>query len=230
MLIAVGATGLAACGGDDAADDTDGVLELSAGTVPPDGPGIVLGGPNGEALPRSGRFVAMVGDSLTVGATAGLEAVAESLDIDLQINAEIGRRMTSGSDPTSGVDAVTELLDDYGTPDLWVVALGTNDVGQYSTAEEYAEQIDAFLSLIPPDEPLVWIDVYLSVREDASEMFDEALTEILTERGNAAIGSWSSIAAEDGMLSDDGVHPSDEGSAQFVTVVTSRIQTWMSGG
>lgn len=222
-----GAVGLAACGDDGNGGDAGGVLELSAGSVPPDGPGIVLASPDGSALPRSGRFVAMVGDSLTVGAAAGLEAAAESLDIDLQIDAEIGRRMTSGSNPESGVDAVTALLDDYGTPDLWIVALGTNDVGQYSTAEEYAEQINGVLSVIPADQALVWIDVYLSVREDHSEVFDQVLTDILTERGNATIGSWSSIATEDGMLSGDGVHPSDEGTSQFVTVVTSRIQTWM---
>lgn len=229
LLIAGSAVGLAACGGDDGAGDTGGVIELSSETIPPDGPGVVLGGPDG-AVPRSGRFVAMVGDSLTVGATQSLEAAAQTLDIDLRIDAEIGRRLTSGSDPDSGVDAVTEMLDQYGTPDLWVVALGTNDVGQYSTPEEYAEQIRALLSLIPADAPLVWIDVYLSVREEASEMFDQVLTEILTERGNATIGSWSSVAPGDGMLSGDGVHPSDEGSAQFVTVVTSRIQTWMASG
>lgn len=228
LLIAGSAVGLAACGGDDGTGDSGAVLELSAGTVPPDGPGIVLGDPAGGALPRAGRYVAMVGDSLTVGATAGLEAAAASLDIDLRIDAEIGRRITSGSDPDSGIDAVTELLDEYGTPDLWVVALGTNDVGQYSTPEEYADQINALLALIPADAPLVWIDVYLSVREDASEQFDQVLTEILTQRGNATIGTWSSIATGDGMLSGDGVHPSDEGSAQFVTVVTSRIQTWMA--
>lgn len=225
MLAAL--VGVTACGGDDAADDTGTVLELSSDSVPPDGPGIVLAGPDG-GLPRAGRFVAMIGDSLTVGASAGLEAAADALDIDLEIDAEIGRRLTSGSNPKSGVDAITDLLDEYGAPDLWVVALGTNDVGQYSTPEEYAAQIEEVLALIPPGAPLIWIDVYLSVREEHSELFDQVLTDVLTARGNATIGSWSKIAATDGMLSGDGVHPSDEGTDEFVTVVTSRIQTWMS--
>ena len=130
--LAAGVLALAACGGDD--DVADGIVELSKGTVPADGPGIALGGG------PPGRRVAMVGDSITVGSTPGLEAAAEALGFELSIDAEVGRRMTVGSSPESGTAAIADLLAESGVPDLWVVALGTNDVGQYDDAE-YAAQI-----------------------------------------------------------------------------------------
>jgi lysophospholipase L1-like esterase len=219
-LVAAGTLGFGACAGDDGDDRAGGVVELSDGTIPPDGPGIALdGGP-------SGRRVAMIGDSITVGSTAGLESAAEALGVDLTIDAQVGRRITVGGNPNSGVDAVGDVLDDVGAPDLWVVALGTNDVGQYSTAEQYAAQIDALLALVPPDAPVVWVDVFLRDRAEASGVFNTELRRKLDARGNASIGAWTDLAGGDGVLSD-GIHPSDVGTELFVQLVSGEIEDWL---
>lgn len=209
---------LAACGGG-GDDGPGGIVQLSEGTVPPNGPGIALdGGP-------PGRRVAMIGDSITVGSTAGLETAAGELGIQLTIDAEVGRRMTVGDSPDSGVEAITEMLEEVGVPDLWVIALGTNDVGQYSDGE-YAAQVESVLSLIPAGAPVVWIDVYVRDREDDSETFNDELTEVLDARGVASIGDWTEVADGDGVLSD-GIHPTEEGAGLFVDIVTSQIRNWL---
>jgi lysophospholipase L1-like esterase len=217
----VAAAVVAGCGDDDDGD-AGGVVSLSDATVPPDGPGIVLR----PDLQHPGRLVAMAGDSITVGATSLLEDAAADAAVDLVINAEVGRRLTVGGTPSSGTTAVEELYGELGGADLWLIALGTNDVGQYSTVDEYATQIEALLDRVPADEPVAWINVYLAGRAEQSALFDQALTETLTARGNATIGDWTADAADEGVLSD-GIHPSDEGRPRFVEVVMGEIDKWM---
>jgi lysophospholipase L1-like esterase len=219
VALALASLVFAGCAGDDD-PAADGTLELSSGTVPPDGPGIVLR-PDQE---HPGRLVAVVGDSITVGSTPGLVVAADALDVDLVINAEVGRRITVGDIP--GTVAVEQVYEEVGQPDLWVIALGTNDVAQYESAAEYTAQIEALLALIPPEDPLVWINVYLTGLPDQSAQFNRALSSALTARGNASIGEWTDFATDHGVLSD-GIHPSDEGRLEFVDVIANQIDDWM---
>ena len=112
-------------------------------------------------------------------------------------------------------------------PDVVVVALGTNDIGKYGSIEEYAAEIDELVDQLPDDLPLVWINTYLSRTPDDSAAFNAALIETLSERGNATIGRWSSIAQQGGMLRD-GVHPSEDGEQRFADLVLGQIENWIS--
>jgi lysophospholipase L1-like esterase len=219
LLAAVAAA--AGCGGDDDVDTAGGTIPLFGGTLPPDGPAIDLT-PDG---PVGGRDVVVIGDSITVGSAPLIVAAAEAGDVDVTVLAEVGRRITVGNRPSSGSDVVREVFD-AGDPDLVVVALGTNDVGKYTTIEEYAAQIQEFLALVPADTPVAWINTYLSRTEDDSAAFNAALLDTMRQRGNATIGRWSSIAQRDGMLRD-GVHPSDEGAQEFADLVVEQIDNWL---
>ena len=44
--------------------------------------------------------------------------------------------------PLSGVKSLYTMLAKGVVPDVWVVAIGTNDVGKYKGADEYAALID----------------------------------------------------------------------------------------
>ncbi|HET9547956.1 MAG TPA: GDSL-type esterase/lipase family protein, partial [Desertimonas sp.] len=136
-----------------------------------------------------------------------------------------GRRIAVGRQPAAGTDVLAEVLADS-DPDLVVVALGTNDVGKYTTIEEYAAQIEELVDLLPEDQPLVWINTYLSGTPEGSAKFNAALLETLSDRGAASIGRWSSIAQRDGMLSD-GVHPSEDGTREFANLVLDEIENWV---
>lgn len=212
---------LAACEGNDDDESADATLALFGGTVPADGPAIDLT----PVVETAGRDVVMIGDSITVASTPGLEAAAERLGFTLTIYAEVGRRITVGRTPIAGTEVLEEALDD-GLPDLVVVALGTNDIGKYATEEEYSAQIRQLLSLVPADAPIAWVNTYLRDQPDESARFNAALINVLGERGNATIARWSNIATEDGILSD-GVHPTDDGTVEFTDLVSDEIANWL---
>jgi lysophospholipase L1-like esterase len=186
------------------------------------------GGPARDLTPVEqtiGRDVVMIGDSITVASTPGLETAAGELDVQLTIYAEVGRRITVGSSPEAGTDVLEDVLE-TGQPDLFVIALGTNDVGKYATQEEYETVIDELLAAVPADAPIAWINTYLRDDPDESALFNAALIESLGERGNATIAKWSDIAAQRGMLSD-GIHPTEEGTFEFTDLVRDEIATWL---
>jgi lysophospholipase L1-like esterase len=220
LVAAVAAT--AGCGDDDDSSTAGGTIPLFGGTVPPGGPAINLtpAGPVG-----GGRDVVVIGDSITVGSAPLILAAADADDVDVTVLAEVGRRITVDGQPSSGSDVVREVFD-KGNPDLVVVALGTNDIGKYDTVDEYADQIEELLALVPGDTPVAWINAYLSRTPDDSSAFNAGLLQALSARGNSTIGRWSSIAQRDGMLRD-GIHPTDEGAQRFADLVEEQIDNWL---
>jgi tetratricopeptide (TPR) repeat protein len=60
----------------------------------------------------------------------------------------------------SGVKTLYTMISDGVTPDVWGFAMGTNDVGKYKTADEYATLIDQMLSMPDAKVPIIWVDVY----------------------------------------------------------------------
>jgi lysophospholipase L1-like esterase len=171
--------------------------------------------------------LAMVGDSITQGAQQNLEAAFGSLGLDdVTINAEQGRRMTASNSITSGVDGIKKVLAKGAPPDLWVIALGSNDVANY-LPQDYAAAINEVLAAIPPGAPVLWVDCYLERYPDLSKQFDTALRQVLTARGNARVVDWATVAAEDGVLRD-GIHPSGFGVDEFTRRVSSAVSDWTS--
>ena len=217
LLAALLAAGAASC-----------ASEREAATVPPFGAGTAASPaiaqfPSGEVSIES---VAMVGDSITVGSLAQLEAGLASLGLDeLAIDAENGRRMIVDGPISSGLEAVSGLATSA-PPDLWVIALGTNDVANY-TPDEYAPAIDLLLAAVPRDAPLVWVDTYIEGELAASATFNGTLRAALERRGQATVVDWASIAARDGVLFD-GIHPSELGVEEFTSGVVAAVEDWMA--
>jgi lysophospholipase L1-like esterase len=215
--------GLGACssGGSEASVPpfgTDGVVDVA---------GSIAAAPSTVATGIAIDRLAMVGDSITVGSTDELQASLTGLGLDdVDIDAQSGRRMVVDGGITSGLDGVQQVLDTGAAPDLWVIALGTNDVANYQP-DEYADVISQLLTALPADAPVVWVDAYLANYPDESATFDDVLRQVLAERGNASVVDWASIAAEDGVLTD-GVHPSGFGKDEFAERVASAVDDWMA--
>jgi lysophospholipase L1-like esterase len=183
----------------------------------------------GTAAPAgiSVRRLAMVGDSITQGAQQELELAFEALGLDdVVINAEQGRRMTAANSITSGVEGIEKVLEQGPPPDLWVIALGTNDVANYQP-QDYAPAIDEVLAAIPAGAPVLWVDCYLVAYPEQSEQFDATLRQVLAARGNARVVDWATVAAEDGVLRD-GIHPSGFGIGEFTRWVSTAVDDWAS--
>lgn len=176
--------------------------------------------------------VVMIGDSITVGSTRYLEERFAQLGFsDVAITAQNGKRIgVSFGDNASGADVATFVAAGReGNPahTLWVVALGTNDIGQYDDTEQVVEEIDTVLAPIPADAPVIWIDTYFAERPEKTDEVNAAIEQRLRERGNATIGRWSVIAPTDGVLGSDGVHPGDDGAVVFADLVTTTVADFL---
>lgn len=174
--------------------------------------------------------VAMVGDSITAGSQAAIEEVLGARGFTtITIDGEPSRRIDIGngtSEPLSGVKALYQLLADGVAPDVWVIALGTNDVGQYATAEEYGALIDELLAMLPADAPLVWVDAYRPQYPEENRTFNDVLNQRIADRGHAAVASWFTVASGNAgaILQGDQIHPNDEGVVAFANVVYAGMQ------
>ncbi len=204
--------------------------EREAASAPPSSE-VAVAGSIDAAPPTSANTMidvdtlAMVGDSITVGSEAELVAAFTALGLpDAEINAQSGRRMIIDNGITSGLDGVADVLAEGDEPDLWVIALGSNDIAGYEP-QDYAAAINELLAAIPADAPVVWVDCYLTNYEDESAAFDATLREALAARGKATVVDWASIAPDDGVLTDN-VHPSGFGRAEFARRVADAVNAW----
>jgi lysophospholipase L1-like esterase len=172
--------------------------------------------------------VAMVGDSITEGSEGPLHDGFLALGLDVRaIDAVSGRRIAAGGgEANSGLSAVADLTGS--PPDLWVIALGTNDVSQYDGEEAYREQIASLLVSLPDDAPVVWVDTYVADDPERSAEFNQALHDTLAFRGTATVADWATVATGDGVLRD-GIHPSDGGTQIFADVVMDAVASWLDG-
>jgi lysophospholipase L1-like esterase len=214
---AIGLAGACSSGRDTVTAPPFGTVEVPPVTIQPFVPPI--SGPDVAV-----DSVAMIGDSITAGSQDAIEAGLGTLGLDdVEIDAVSGRRMLVDGSNRSGLDAVEEIAESD-PPDLWVIALGTNDVGNYRP-EEYGPAVAELLGAVPQDAPLIWVDTYLDARPAESAAFNDVLRLSLAARGRSMLLDWSSIAAQDGVLRD-GVHPSDFGVQAFSDRVVAAVDAW----
>lgn len=197
----------------------------SARTGDPDPDGLGAGVENGAEFVES---IVMVGDSITVGATAPLDQQFADMGFDdALIVAQSSKRMAENEgDNSSGTDIVRFIAESEERPgreQLWVVALGTNDIGKYGSIDEIVAVMNGLLAPIPPESPVVWINTYLPANQAGTDDINAAIDQVVAARGNAVVGRWSDVAPADGVMSSDGVHPSDEGATVFASLVTSTV-------
>ncbi len=174
--------------------------------------------------------VVMVGDSITEGsaevvqqtlAAAGFAQVVVDGDASRRIEVGTG----AGGGPVSGLRTIFALMGEGADPDVWVIELGTNDVGQLATAEEYGALIDQVLALLPADAAVVWVNTYRPSSLDHTEMFNLVLAGRLQSRGNAVVADWFSVASdpEQTILQSDDLHPNDNGKLALAMLVIDAV-------
>jgi lysophospholipase L1-like esterase len=178
--------------------------------------------------------IVMIGDSLTVGSTPALEQRFGELGFaNVLIQAETGKRMTMSDGDNSSGRAITEFLvgagDGDGSDELWVLALGTNDINQYGDVQELAIEADELLAEVPDDAAVVWVDTYYRQQPDGAADVNRVIAERVEARGNAVVAPWSAYAPNDGVVSGDGLHPTPSGREVFADVVAATVATFLEG-
>ncbi len=232
MLIsaALAIVGLTSCdqSGEDTVNDQ---LPLPAIGVSGD-PGAISGAANDLA---DGAVdidtVVMIGDSITRGATPDLDERYELLGLDHLIEAQNNKRMAvSIPDNPSGASIVEFLAangDGDHTDEVWVIALGTNDVGQYSGPDDIAAAVNEILASVPDEAAVVWVDTYFRDRADDAAELNAIVRERVERRGDSVIAPWTAFAEGDGVLTGDGVHPTTDGADVFAFVVTETLSAFL---
>lgn len=188
-------------------------------------------GSSGGGVGQVDRVV-MIGDSITVGSRSALQDEFESLGFgDIVIESQSSKRTASGSSSNpSGVAIARSLVESFAADgvatagQVWVVALGTNDINQYSDVDRLTGVIDEMLSVVPVDVALIWVDTYGRDLTDGAALVNEVITERVGLRDDAAVARWSEVAADEGNLRIDGLHPGDQGALVFASTVGDAIR------
>jgi lysophospholipase L1-like esterase len=220
ILFAIGALAVVACACDGAGVDS--VSGAAIGTDPEGG--------DGAQSAESAETVVMVGDSITFMSSDPLRAELSGTGLEvLAIDAQVGRRINvgEGGRPHPGTDVV-EFIANSDPPDVWVIALGTNDIGQYADAGEFAAEVQALLDLIPSAAPLVWVDTWDASRLDETRLVNDTLHAMLDGRDGALVVDWSSHGDDEGVVTGDGVHPTEDGILVFAQVVAEGVDTLLA--
>ena len=208
----------------------------------PGRPGVISGAADVRAAGADEiDTVVMIGDSITRGSTPKLYERFETMGIEnILIESQNGKRIAvSSSDNPSGAAIAGFLmsaedsadsddgLDDDHSNEMWVVALGTNDVGQYSSPDQIAAAVNEVLAAVPDESPVVWVDVYFRDRPEQQELINSIIADRLERRGNAVLAPWSFFGGAEGVTVGDGVHPTESGKDAFAFVVADTVQAFL---
>ena len=143
-----------------------------------------------------------VGDSLMVAATGTLESESPGMVID----AEVGRRMDQGI-------GVLSVMFEEGTPDVLVVALGTNN-------GVTVDQMDEVMDLASDVDKVVFVNV--SVPRPWESPTNTAISKAVDAYPGATLVDWKTEAANnDDLFRSDGFHLSQEGTQLWVRLIMS---------
>lgn len=177
--------------------------------------GVALGPP---PMPSS---VAVIGDSIALSAEPYVTGALEGLGIDVVgYDAVESRRMVNGSGAvSSGRNAIRDIVAFGEDPDLWLVALGTNDVGAFTGREAWQVAIDELMAEIPDDADVVWVDTWAWPLDEYAVDFNDALRDELRPRDDVWVLDWHTRAGEEGLVVADGVHLTENGRIEFARLI-----------
>ena len=181
----------------------------------------------GPARPPRPLTVAVVGDSLTLSAQDEITAALDQAGLRvIVVDGVESRRMTRGStDVPPASDSVEQILE-WADPDIWVLALGTNDVGAQSGDDSFRAEMVDLLGLLPVDAPVIWVDLWIRDREADVVAANRSIRAVLGDRqGVAAVVDWHTEAAAPGMIAGDGVHLTPSGQLRFADAMVHAIDT-----
>ena len=172
---------------------------------------------------------AMVGDSITKASSTVLKQVLGDQGFtDIDIEAEVNRRIAVGdgkAEPLSGIKTLFTMISDGVDPDVWGIAMGTNDVGKYKNADDYASLIDQMLSMPDAKVPIIWVDVYNPNQLAGTKLFNSVLRERAATRANTTVLSWFDLASDpkENILRTDHIHPNEKGTLVFADLVSAAL-------
>lgn len=167
------------------------------------------------------RTVEVIGDSLTFQANDGDRGGDELL-------AALERE---GFDPSGGgipgmtVESAHQTMWSKGSPDILVLALGTNDMGDGKVPVDAVRATLAQWLLEVPDTCIVFVGVNETTQawqlHQHGPPYNEMLRQLASERGEAHVVDWAPAPE---MIAEDGIHLTEEGRAAYRSVIVEGVQ------
>jgi lysophospholipase L1-like esterase len=175
--------------------------------------------------------VAVVGDSLTLSAVEELGPALQALGLEvIAIDGVENRRLVRRtSTVSSGSDVVSAILANQ-SPDLWVIALGTNDVGARQSLADMRSDMSSVLNLIPSQVPVVWVDLWIRDQHDQIVAGNEMIASMIAARPGSVVVDWYSHGDDDGVIAGDGVHLTQLGQRLFAASIAAFIDGLFRNG
>ncbi len=192
-------------------------------------------GPTGDGRAEATTAeVIIVGDSIVSISQWRIRPELQRRGIDIDIDAAKRRSIVrdttfAGQLVRSGAATVRSMVAAGRRPDLWVIELGTNDLGPMfgcgcdDLVAFAGEMIDDLLAELPAGADVIWVTVYDRGAATVTEAFNTALHV----RGLPIIDWWSAALGHDEWL-DDRVHPSSVGVGALTGVLADGIEAQLA--
>lgn len=199
--------------------------------------GVVPSGERADAAPGQPDVV-IVGDSLTGGNASYITPTLRNAGLDVRVEGLSARRIGVSFEflgyRDSGVARVRSLKASGVDPELWIIQLGTNDLGVIKNcgcADPVAfagDIIDELLDEIGPGVPIAWVTVHNRSELDVSRWFNTAIGIRAARDPYVALIRWSELVAGRSELFLDHVHQNVAGVKIFTQMYINEITTLLA--
>jgi lysophospholipase L1-like esterase len=182
--------------------------------------------------------VVIVGDSLTGGNANFIGTTLRNAGLNVRVEGLSARRIAVSFDflgrRDSGVERVRSLKGAGVSPALWVIQLGTNDLGVINNCGcpdpvAFAGTIiDQLLDEIGSGIPIAWVTVANRSQWDASRWFNSAITIRAARDPHIALIRWNELSASRPDWFVDHVHQNSAGVRVFTQMYIDRISALLT--
>lgn len=201
--------------------------------------GIVLSPlvPHATTVPdvhADGPAAVIVGDSLTGGNDSFIRAKLRTAGLDsVRVEGLSARRISVSFDfrgrRDSGIDRIRTLRSAGVDPDLWVIQLGTNDLGAVENCRcadrvAFAQSlIEQLVDEVGSDAAIAWVTVHDRDRPAVADDFNTAIFLAALDHPRMTMIQWKRRAADHPDWFLDDVHPNGRGLEELTTMYIDRI-------
>ena len=182
--------------------------------------------------------VVIVGDSLTGGNASYIRPTLRAAGLDARVEGLSARRIAVSLDyfgyRDSGIERIRSLRAAGVDPELWVVQLGTNDLGSVKNCRcpdpvAFAGAlIDRLLAELPADTPIAWVTLMNRSDYVVTNTFNEALRRRAVVNPYLRLIDWATLSLQRPEWFLDPVHQNTQGVFFFTQMYIDEIRALLA--